>query len=193
MKNIKTLLIILFLGCSLVAFAQEEENEKRDKRPERTHPLEGIVFGGNVGLGYANGWRINASPSVGYRITDNFIGGVGFNYTYSEFRNPFSQYDEKYTVTGGRAFLQHLIAFNIYAMAEYEYLTGTFTVTDRISNVQVQQGETSAPGLLFGGGYNANFGFGFGGSIEILYNILHTSDTPYSSPLVYRFGFTLGF
>lgn len=191
MNNIrKTAFILLCLMISFMTFAQEEE-EKDDGN--ETPFIEKLVFGGNVGGGYANGWNINLSPTVGYRLTNSTIAGVGVSYIYSDFNNPFFNERSTFNVTGGRLFVQQLLFQNLYAQAEFEYLN--YSLKLRTSDGRVlSESSGRAPGLLLGGGYTTSFGYGLGFNMEILYNVLYqVGVSPYPSPFIIRGGLMYGF
>ncbi len=192
MKNIKRYsLLLLACFCFVVSgFAQEEE----DNDEEGNEILEKLVFGGNIGLGYSNGFNITLSPTVGYRVTNTTIAGVGFTYIYSDFTNRWDGLRWTQNVTGGRIFAQQLLFQNLYARGEYEFLNFTATVRDESGRL-LSENELEAPGLLLGGGYGTQFGSsGLGFTFEVLYNILYQADrSPYPSPLIMRGGVVFGF
>lgn len=191
MSNIKkySFLILACLMLTLTGYAQEEEEGAKEK----SEILEKLVFGGNLGGGYANGWNLNISPTVGYKITDRTVTGLGLTYIYSDFQNPYYQNRTVYKVTGGRVFGQQLLFRNLYAHAEYEYLTYDLTVRSNDGRI-ISEFENQAPGLLLGGGHSTSFGYGLGFTIEVLYNVLYREGiTPYSSPLRIRGGLMFGF
>jgi len=191
MNNIKKygFLLLTCLLISFTAFGQEEE-EQSDRDYQI---LEKLVFGGNVGGGYANGWNINISPTVGYRVTNTTIAGLGVSYIYSDFNNPFFANRSTFNVTGGRLFVQQLLFQNLYAQAEYEYLDYSLKIRSSDGRV-ISESSGQAPGLLLGGGYTTSFGYGLGFNMEILYNVLYqVGVSPYPSPFIIRGGLMYGF
>jgi hypothetical protein len=195
MNNIKkySFLLLTFLFIATMSFAQTAEIETPKSKNNDESILKKLVLGGNVGVGYANGWNLNLSPTVGYKLTNSTIAGIGITYNYADFNNPFYNNRTTYNTTGGRIFAQQLLFQNLYAHAEYEYLSYEVKVRSNDGRI-VNQFEATAPGLLLGGGYSSSFGNGFGFTTEILYNILYRSDiSPYASPLIFRGGFMYGF
>lgn len=175
---------------TLTGFAQEEGEEVQK---EESKILDKLVLGGNIGGGYANGWNINLSPTLGYKVTSGTILGLGVSYIYSDFNSPFYQNRSTYKVTGGRAIAQQLLFNGLYAQGEFEYLMYNTKIRTDDGRV-INEFEGQAPGLLLGGGHSSNFGRGVGFTIEVLYNVLYRQGvTPYSSPLVIRGGFMFGF
>lgn len=191
MKNIKkySLLLLACFCFAISGFAQEEE----ENNDEGNQILDKLVFGGNVGGGYSNGWNITLSPTVGYRVTPTTIAGVGVSYIYSDFTSQFYNTRVTQNVTGGRIFAQQLLFRNLYARGEYEYLSFTQEVT--AANGRKETFEQTAPGLLLGGGYTTQFGSsGLGVTFEVLYNVIYQADrSPYPSPFILRGGLMFGF
>jgi hypothetical protein len=196
MNNIKKygLLILAFLFIATISFAQTAETRETESKDDGESILNKLVIGGNVGAGYANGWNINLSPTIGYKLTNSTVVGVGITYNYADFNNPFYNNNRTtYNTTGGRVFVQQLLFQNLYAHVEYEYLSYEVRVRSNDGRV-VSQFEATAPGLLLGGGYSSSFGNGLGFTTEILYNVLYRSDiSPYASPLIFRGGLMYGF
>jgi len=192
MKNIKKYgLLLLACFCFVISgFAQEEEEDDG----EGNEILEKLVFGGNIGGGYANGWNVTLSPTVGYRVSPTTIAGVGVSYIYSDFTNRWDGLRWTQNVTGGRIFAQQLLFQNLYARGEYEYLTFTATIRDETGRT-ISENELQAPGLLIGGGYTSQFGSsGLGFTFEVLYNVIYQADrSPYPSPFILRGGLMYGF
>lgn len=195
MNNIRKygFLLLTFLVLSTISFAQTAEIEENKSNDNSESILKKLVLGGNIGAGYANGWNINLSPTVGYKFTNTTIGGVGITYNYADFNNPYYNNRTTYNTTGGRIFAQQLLFQNLYAHAEYEYLSYEVKVRTDDGRI-VNQFEATAPGLLLGGGYSSSFGNGLGFTTEVLYNVLYRSGiSPYASPLVFRGGLMYGF
>jgi hypothetical protein len=192
MKNIKkySLLLLASFCFAISGFAQEEE----ENNDEGNQILEKLVFGGNVGGGYSNGWNITLSPTVGYRVTPTTIAGVGVSYIYSDFTRQWDGLRLTTNVTGGRVFAQQLLFQNLYARGEYEYLTFTERLRDDLGRT-ISEAELQAPGLLVGGGYSTQFGgSGIGFTVEVLYNVIYKAETsPYPSPFIFRGGLMYGF
>lgn len=203
--------IILILSLCLISvgtYAQKQitrDNDKvertrtpdrgRNNSPQDSTPwYKKLVYGGNFGLSYSNGWYINLSPTVGYRIAPNLIGGVGLTYVFSQYNDPNNYYRQSANIFGGNVFVRYApfanldinLLNNLFLHTEAEYIT---------YKLKVQQGTLSgadsgsAPNFFVGGGYASNF-TGGGVTISLLYNLLWTtSNRYYSSPYVIRAGF----
>lgn len=209
MRFILFLLLLLPVGLFAQVVDDETNPRKENVRPYRNAPPEKdekvpfsnrLVLGGTFGLGFSNGWFINVSPTVGYRITDNLIAGVGGTYIFSQFRDNVYGVRYNMNVYGGNVFGRYApfattdISFlsNLYLHGEYQHLF----FEQKIKNGQgviIDSYKTDAPGLLLGGGYTTNFGRGPAFNVDVLYNVLWTQQTsPYPSPLLIRAGFSYG-
>jgi len=184
----KTLLISTLLLCSLsiTALSQkttEEEYVEAEKKKEVSKDKKPIkdrlVFGGNLGgsLGTFSYFQIN--PMVGYKTTERWVNGIGFNYIYS----------------GSRGYTQNIYGPSIWSRAyvyqgvmlhtEFEYLT---------LNLRAPNGATfnaNAPVWLVGGGYQTT-GNGVGFGILVLFDLLQDPNSPYINP-IFRVGGMIGF
>jgi hypothetical protein len=208
-KPMRSLLfLILFLPLGLIAQRNDDETRggrdngrvrEEDPSPDEKLPFsKRLVFGGNFGLGFSNGWYVNLSPTVGYRVTDNFITGIGGTYIFTQINVAGSNTSYFQHVYGGNLFARYApfaktgiqMLSNLYAHSEYQHL---FVVSGaRNANGSIRESR-SAPGLLLGGGYTTGFGRGPAFNVDVLYNVLWRSDnSPYPSPLIVRAGFSFG-
>lgn len=70
------------------ADVDEEEKEEVGERKKGTDEGEKpslrdrMYFGGNMGFSFGDIVFVDASPLVGYKLTDRFSSGVGFTYRY---------------------------------------------------------------------------------------------------------------
>lgn len=174
-----------------------------------------LVFEGIVGVQFGTFTAIETSPMVGYKVTDDFVAGVGLTYQYSKYDNFYmntengSLSDRKINIFGGRLFTRYYFSSifeglgllsGLFAHAEYEYLTynENYKVDSNGKFVDVYgipystgNEHLRVPGFLIGGGLNQSIGGRAYGSILILYNLNETNKTPYSNP-VFRIGFGFG-
>lgn len=209
----KLLSLALFLFLAMPAYSQvrdldnedyeEEKPSAKDTDDDGDKPYkfkDHLVVGGNFGVGFSNGWYLNISPRVGYRLFDGFILGVGGTYVLSQIK--YGNFNITNHVYGGAVFARYApfvkmdIDFlsNLYLHTEFEQLW-----FKQNQNGFEYSGPTS-PGFFVGGGYSTNFGKGAGFTVDVLYNILWVDCnnpaadrcSPYSSPLVIRAGFTYG-
>lgn len=174
-----------------------------------------LIFEGIIGAQFGTITAIEASPLVGYKLTDDFIAGIGLTYQYSKYDNFYmntengSLSDRSINIIGGRLFSRYYFSnlfeglgllSGLFAHAEYEYLT--YNVNYKVDpngkyvdvyGIPYSTGNEhlQVPGFLIGGGLNQSIGGRAYGSILILYNLNETNNTPYSNP-VFRIGFGFG-
>ena len=186
---------LLFLAAMLfatTAFGQRGNKDDVDDALDDTSPLAGLTFGSYIGMGFSNGWQIEASPGVGYKLADFVIVGGGLSYTYaSQYANNVNR--DKYTqnLIGPRAYAQFNVFNQIYLMGEYQYLLSTIRFDPEIGDKYVIDDGTESV-MLLGGGYSSSFGEGFGFYTEFMFNVLWkrstATDPTYTQPYSIRIG-----
>ncbi len=174
------------LFCIMQGMAQKQNEEDYVGEPEKTNSAQTkkswkdrLVFGGNLGgtLGTYSYLQIN--PTVGYKVTDWWVNGIGLNYIYSGSRG-YSQH-----VYGASAWSRAYIQRSIMLHTEFEYLTLNL-------RTPMNQNYTgNAPVWLVGGGYQSQ-GNGFGIGVLVLFDLLQHPNSPYTNP-IFRIGGSIGF
>lgn len=183
---------ILYIIISLIAVnslsAQDYVKEKTatatpqlKKTPKKKELIDRLTFGGNFGAAFGDVTFIDISPTVGYHVTDDFILGTGFTYSYLKDKryNPIYQTN----IFGGRLFAQYIILENFVAHAEYELLNMDIFINEIVRD--------NIHSLFIGGGYRGSMGGNSFVSLLILYNINESEFSPYQNPQI-RAGFGIG-
>lgn len=136
--------------------AQEPEEEKWSDR---------LFVGGGLGVSFFNGWYINVSPYIGYRVTDRFWAGIGLDYFYVS----DNFYDFSYSVIGPKAFALYYVIpeVNLGIEASNYFFTGD--ARERWGSGQTR--------LLLGGGYTQFFNNRGGIRLELYYDVLYDEDS----------------
>lgn len=173
------------------------------------------MFGGIVGFQFGSITYIEVSPIAGYRLSKNFVPGVGFTYQFSKFNDYYintdngETLDQKVSIIGGRIFGRYYfsdffdgILGGLFAHAEFEYLSynrhysidPSGKYVDRYYGRRYSDGSETVgvPGLLIGGGLKQSIGGRGFADILVLYNLNQTVNTPYANPVI-RIGFGVGF
>jgi hypothetical protein len=150
-----------------------------------------VVYGGSIYPVFSNiGTAVTANPFVGYKITENFVGGLMFSYNYSRLRNwPNSGRTSTYSSFGVSPFVRYAFLNNFFAQAEYEFLNGSFKVTS--PDQEARFGENN---LFIGGGYLNRISNNSAVFVQLMYNVTWkgaAGNSVYASPLVYRVGFSI--
>ncbi len=189
----------LSLLCCIVIFSASASAQVQEIDPEDTdeetfaledNPLKNrIVLGGSVSAQFGNSTYIEVSPNIGYKITKNLTSGVGITYQYQSVNyNSLFVYDYKGSVYGGKIFSQYNLFYGLFAHAEYEHLWYKFVYEDSFIGTL----SDNVPALFLGGGYNFKIGKTAQLQIMALYDVLHTEQSLYYNPLVFRMGFNIG-
>lgn len=142
-----------------------------------------IIFGGNLGLQFGGETRIDLSPEIGYKITENLIAGVGVSYQYYKSK----LYNYSTSLYGGKVFSRYYIMKNVFGHAEFETLSLESDVFDP-KGIHGDVDRFWIQSLLVGGGYKQPIGQNSALIITVLWNLNDTPDSPYSNPII-RIGF----
>ncbi|MCF8234323.1 MAG: hypothetical protein K9G67_05260 [Bacteroidales bacterium] len=165
---------MLLIGSPLNA--QTYGEEPRDNR---------FVYGGGFGLQFGTVTLIEVSPMIGYKVTERFVPGIGFSYTY--YKDNRFEPDYETNIFGGSIFARYYVLTDLFAQAEYQKLS-----YERMYWPLLEKERISVDSYLIGGGYRQWIGRSFAATIIVLYNLNESLDSPYSNP-IFRIGFQAGF
>jgi len=188
-RRIPSLPILVLAFCFLPAFnalAQYQLNLEEKPAPDWKQKL---FYGGSLGLQFGTVTLIDISPMAGYRLTPRIGVGISPTYKYYKYKNYYgSSYDLKSHVFGGGIFTRILILDNLFAHAEYEYLT--YKTKDSYTSGTYYYKEYNS--VLIGAGYREQIAENAFMYLAVLWNLNETLDSPYSNP-IFRAGFSVGF
>jgi len=148
---------------------------------------ERFFLGGTIQLLVGNPTSLDLSPLAGYRLTKKWSIGTGATYRLS-----FGDGNNQYTnaidedVYGYRAFTEYIFYKGFFAHSEFESMNKK---VEDLTSDQTQRTWSNA--LMAGIGKEYRFAKKVKGNVMVLYNFLHSSNSPYDKPLVFRFGFIL--
>ncbi len=165
-----TTILLLYIQCCLAQF-QPQKSPGFD--PEK------ISFGGNFGLGFGDVTYINASPLIGYRLTEKFTPGVGLIYQYTKFSPRVFGVGFETSVVGASLYGRYKILDSFYALGEYQSLR--LGVFDPIENRKIT---VPAEVLLIGGGYLSPLGARSYFNVSILFDVIEDINSPYRNPII---------
>jgi len=177
----KLCLLILIICCSLIGFAQEDEEEMEEKTVGFKKEL--LFTGGNINLSFFNGATVlGASPQLGYSVTKWLDAGVIFGYTYSSQRDGF---DNKFrqTIIGPGAFMRIFPVNFLFITAQYErnFIKQKFLYSTGGTDVN----KINVSSMLLGAGYCSgregrnSFYYYFSVSVDVL----NKANSPYTDRL----------
>jgi hypothetical protein len=204
MENRSLLRLAMISGLLLMITSAGMSQEEKVSNPDSF--WHRISVGGNFGFQFGTVTAIDVAPQVMVRIVDQFHAGVGFSYEYSRYKDYFFDqvkgeylnFDEN--VYGGRIFFRYYLsnlfnnwAGNIFAHAEYEYLTYTLPfvydpngrIVDPFNYTYSRAKDRIEVNSLFvGGGYKLPVTNRVYLEILLLYNLNEARNSPYSNPVV---------
>ncbi len=141
---------------------------------------ERISFGGNVGLNFGDITAISISPTVGYRFTEKFTGGIGVLYNYVEYSKKIYGIDFSTNSYGGKVFGRYRFLENIYGSLEYQ----TLNLAAYDFNSFEPIGRINVPMLFVGGGYLQQIGEKSFINFALQYDLIQDTYSPYGNPLI---------
>ncbi len=141
-----------------------------------------LVLGGNIGIQWYGDIRIDLSPEIGYKVTDQFIPGIGVSYQYYYWK----QFNISTSLYGSKLFARYYIYENVFGHAEFEFLSLESKVFD-VQGVHGNDNRFWLKSLFVGGGYRQPIGQSSALIIMLLYNLNDSPDSPYKNPII-RFG-----
>ncbi len=132
-----------------------------------SEPNSKWVYGGNTGLGFTGGggFTIYTTPSVGYKITNDLIGGIDGNFSWQT-----SNYSRS-TIFGAGPFLRYFIGRQFYASANYRH----YFINQKIKQTETKYTDQEAT-LNLGAGYLQQLGSNAYLKIGANYNVLYKKD-----------------
>ncbi len=179
------LALLLFSTAVLAQWGEETLSNKPS-------PKERIFVGGGLGASF-NSYAdfVSVSPIIGYRVSQRFAPGIGFQYRYTSYKtfNPKLTTDDY----GVSLFARYTLYGPLFLHAEFEHLNYEFPGT--VPGETLRKDFNS---LLAGGGFFQPVGRNAGFFAVALYNFSYQNSYnysyyPYSSPLILRVGITAGF
>jgi hypothetical protein len=187
MKKIHPLILSILFSTTVfsqVVIEPDDEPSFKDR----------IYFGGGFSATFGDITSVYVSPTVGYMITRGFSAGVGVTYQFYK--------DKRYVPTyeshsyGGRLFARQNIylipRLPLFAYGEFEDLNIEAAKYNPITQ-EYYLDRDWYPRLMLGLGLFTPFGRRGGFYFAVLYDVIYQgySSSPYSSPWVYRIGFSL--
>lgn len=187
MKKLGLLLIIVLI--SSFSFAQDDDsyvygdNAPKTKSATKSGGFDWdrVTIGGGFGMTFGDYTIIEVSPTFGYFLTDEFLVGIGGNYTYYEDKI----YNFSTSLYGGRLFAEYIFAdLPFVAHAELEVLNvEDFSDRSRVNIINP----------YVGGGIKQNIG---GRSYFYIIALWNLNETPESYALqanpIIRGGIAIG-
>jgi hypothetical protein len=177
MKNLKKLFILTVAFAFSSVFAQASDSTQYISNLSQAKPVEKrVYYGGELGVsGLFDGNYLSLSvrPFVGYRVTPELHAGVKLMYQYIS--------DDRYTKNltsnnyGASLFSRYFLVPQLYAHGELAGLS-----YERWRNINESE-RVTVPLLFLGAGYLQQIAPGVALNVEVLYDVLQDSNSPYES------------
>ena len=166
----KSIIVVVLFSMFLFQTVLAQDSTKVAPSPKsKKNIAEKIYFGGNIGLSFGSYTMVGIYPIVGYKLTPKLSTGVKATYQYIS----DSRYTPTYTSSnyGGSVFARYRIIPILYAHIEYESIN--YDLYYSSSRVWV-------PFLYVGGGLSKTMGGNVWLNIQVLFDVLQDSQSPYS-------------
>ncbi|MFM9983994.1 MAG: hypothetical protein ACKVOK_02090 [Flavobacteriales bacterium] len=147
--------------------------QKDTKVKEKIPFSERLVYGGNLGLWIGSFNYIQVNPMVGYKVTDWWAVGPGFNYTY------FGNRTANINYYGPSVWTRIRPLEGFYLHTEFSSLTTNYY-------------DKAIPVWLVGGGVVARGDFA-SIALFLMYDIVQNENSPYYGSLLPSGGLLIGF
>ncbi|MDR6544753.1 hypothetical protein J2810_000793 [Chryseobacterium rhizosphaerae] len=173
----KKFIIPLMLICSGSVFSQISVGAP-------TQETNRWTFGGGIGVGFGSNssFYLQASPRVGYRLTEDLEGGVVGSVSWQT-----SDY-YKSTMFGVGPFVNYYFARSFYLGANFQHYFINYK--DKYYDYKYNEEENA---LYLGGGYMQRIGNNSFMQIGLMYNVLYKENSSvFSSGLIPNIGFVVG-
>lgn len=196
------LAFVLLLGFAVLAQAQSKSGYRiQGGKPGKSSSkgssrggsdwMDNIFIQPNFGLAFSSqSLYINVSPTVGYKITEGLVAGVGASYIYSKYTVPNTPSFSSNT-WGGNVFARYVVYEPFFLITQYEFMS---TKWDAFYQDQKYDAFLAGGGIIQPMGRNGAF------ILSVMYNFNYDSDPtkvgengPYFSPYVINAGVMLGF
>lgn len=205
LKYIFLLLVSASIYAQVIPQAEPIEAEETSKNEpvmfEEPKPLwkQKMHYGGNLWLGFWGAFYIDASPMIGYDISEKgTVAGVGASFIYN---GRFNQGGN--LAAGGRIFIRQAIWKSIFIHGEYELMNAqsssfyTYNFNDPNNINQPVTRKWGGSPLIGAGFYQGGGGQQKGSFISVMYNLGYPTFGFISpqglggnnSPIVLRFGY----
>ena len=163
---------------------------KRRPNPMKGKPFkERLVLGLTIQIHPDQTPNVDASPFLGYKLTERLSFGFGGNYRLMT-KNNFKGFTSKGAVYGYRSYSEFKVHKGFFVHAEYEMLKVPVRDSILLNVPEKVIGRGWVDGLLVGVGKDYKIANYVNGNMQVLYNFLHEGNSPYQNRVMVRFGFS---
>lgn len=175
---------------------EESASENKEKpAKEKFLKKENVFVGGGLGGGFGNGaGMIQASPLVGYNITESFQTALKVTYTYIYGTEGLTTQRYSDHIIATSLINRYVVWKGIFLQVEPELMNRKdyYLQTNALGIDELLSKRINVFNLYVGGGAYMDFSSNSGGFILLLYNLNQTKNSFYRNPHI-QAGFTFGF
>ncbi len=178
-------IFLLSFNMTMMFCSAQSDSLSKPRKPKNEKPfIDRLFWGGTVGAWIGNPTFIDASPLIGYKVTERFSVGVGAIYNYYSYR--YNNYKYSVNFYGGRVMARYFVLENVYLQAGY----------DRINRDNPYSYKPNAriwiENILVGGGLRYPVSDNIYCAASGLWNLNDTPLSPYPNPII-QIGFVGSF
>jgi hypothetical protein len=159
-------------------------------KPKNRKEISPWFYGGGLALSFGDVEYYEISPMIGYNVNPKTAVGVSFLYRY----RTDDRFSQSYSTTdyGATLFARYNVTPSLFLQAEYEYLDYEFAVLSGTNFARTERDTFDS--FLAGGGIQKSLGGNASMYFTALYNFNYDDPgSPYSEPVIIRFGIGVGF
>ncbi len=169
----KSLALVLMLVISFLSFAQNGENEEKEKGFKRDQ----LFIGTGINLGFFNGFVVGLNPEVGYSLNKFIDVGIGTNVNLITQNDPNSPTTYRQWTFGGGPFVRIWPVNMLFIGGQFEYNSILYSV--KSGGDIVYKENRTAPSILVGAGYGNRTIGGNQFYTSIMVDVLRNPNSPY--------------
>jgi hypothetical protein len=169
----KSLFFLLMLLTSLFSFAQDREDEGKEKGFKRDQ----LFIGSGINLGFFNGFILGLNPEIGYSLNRFVDVGIGTNVNLITQNDPNSPTTYRQWTFGGGPFVRIWPVNMLFIGGQFEYNSISFS--QRMDGNVTYKEKLTSPSILVGAGYGNRILGGNQFYTSIMVDVLRNPNSPY--------------
>ena len=169
----KSLLFLMMFTSSFILFAQNSEEDEKEKGFKRDQ----LFIGSGINLGFFNGFIVGLNPEIGYSLNRFVDVGIGTNVNLITQNDPNSPTTYRQWTFGGGPFVRIWPVNMLFVGGQFEYNSISYSV--KSGGDIVYKENRSAPSILVGAGYGNRILGGNQFYTSIMVDVLRNPNSPY--------------
>lgn len=169
----KSLLFLMMLTSSFILFAQNSEEDEKEKGFKRDQ----LFIGSGINLGFFNGFIVGLNPEIGYSLNRFVDVGIGTNVNLITQNDPNSPTTYRQWTFGGGPFVRIWPVNMLFVGGQFEYNSISYSV--KSGGDIVYKENRTAPSILVGAGYGNRTLGGNQFYTSIMVDVLRNPNSPY--------------